>query len=67
MNQVSPTVLCHCAFSPAKTDPCLQVADYITWAVQRKYEQGDLQSYELIKHLIKSDYDYYQYGYKIFF
>jgi len=67
VNQVSPTVTCHCAFSPAKTDPCLQVADYLTWAVQRKYEGGDNRSYELVKHLIKSDYDYFRFGTKTFF
>ena len=67
VDQVSPTVTCHCAFSPAKTDPCLQVADYLTWAVQRKYERGDSRSYELVKHLIKSDYDYFRFGTKTFF
>ena len=51
VNQVSPTVTCHCAFSPAATDPCLQVADYLTWAIQRKYESEDTRSYDLIEHL----------------
>lgn len=67
VDQVSPTVVCHCAFSPAKSDPCLQVADYLTWAVQRKHESGDLRSYKQVEHLIKSDYDFFRFGSKIFF
>jgi hypothetical protein len=37
------------AFWPAESDPCLQIADYVTWAVQRKYQQQDERSYELIE------------------
>ena len=54
VNQVSPTVVCHCAFSPAQSDPCLQVADYMTWAVQRKLESADSRSYDLIKRQVGS-------------
>ena len=57
VNQVSPTVTCHCAFSPAASDPCLQVADYLTWAIQRKYESSDTRSYDSIKHLVKSEFE----------
>ncbi len=67
VNQVSPTVICHCAFSPAKTDPCLQVADYLTWAIQRKNEGGDDRSFAQVKHLIASEYHYFQYGQKNYF
>jgi hypothetical protein len=67
VNQVSPTVSCHCAFSPAQSDPCLQVADYMTWAIQRKRESGDSRSYDLIKHQIDSDYDFFKWGSKTFF
>jgi Protein of unknown function (DUF3800) len=67
VNQVSPTVTFHCAFSPAQSDPCLQVADYMTWAIQRKFELGDDRSYELIKHQVSTAYDYFQYGYKTFY
>ena len=28
------------AFWPAQADPCLQAADYVTWAIQRKHEAG---------------------------
>ncbi|HEX3563289.1 MAG TPA: DUF3800 domain-containing protein [Solirubrobacterales bacterium] len=57
VNQVSPTITCHCAFSPSASDPCLQVADYLTWAIQRKYESEDLRSYDLVSHLVKSEFE----------
>lgn len=67
VNQVSPTVTCHCAFSPAATDPCLQVADYLTWAIQRKYESEDTRSYDLIEHLIKSEFEPFKRATKLFY
>lgn len=45
------------AFWPASTDPCLQIADYFSWAVQRKWERGDPRSYDLVKHRIRSEFD----------
>ena len=67
VNQVSPTVTCHCAFSPAASDPCLQVADYLTWAIQRKYESGDTRSYDLVKHLIKSEFEPFKKGRRLYY
>ena len=67
VNQVSPTVICHCAFSPAKTDPCLQIADYMTWAVQRRFELDDPRSWELIKDQAKLVYQPFIYGSKYFY
>jgi hypothetical protein len=60
VGQVSPTAVFHTAFSPAISDPCLQAADYMTWAVQRKYELGDTRSYDLVKHKIKSEFQPFQ-------
>lgn len=37
------------AYWPAATDPCLQIADYCCWAVQRKWERDDERSYRLIR------------------
>lgn len=62
MQQVSPTALYQTAFWSAASDPCLQVADYATWAVQRKYELGDTRSYDLIRHLIKSEFQPFKVG-----
>ena len=44
-------------FASSASDPCLQAADYCTWAIQRKWERGDSRSYDLIKHKIKYEYD----------
>ena len=60
--QVSPTVVFHTAFAPTMSDPCLQVADYLAWAVQRKYELGDERSYDLVKHLIASEFEPFAVG-----
>jgi hypothetical protein len=44
------------AFWPAESDPCLQIADYITWAAQRKYEQQDERSYNVIKDKVRTEF-----------
>lgn len=49
-------------FRPSYCDPCLQVADYCAWAIQRKWERGDTRSYDLIKHQITYEYDLWQRG-----
>jgi len=40
----------------------LQVADYINWAIQRKWEREDARSYALVKHAIKTEFDIFQNG-----
>lgn len=53
----------HCVVAwPTSSDPCLQVADYCTWAIQRKWERQDLRPYELISPKICSEYDVWQLG-----
>lgn len=49
-------------FMPCHADPCLQVADYCAWAIQRKWERDDTRSYELIKDRITYEYDLWQRG-----
>ena len=49
-------------FCSSASDPCLQVADYCTWALQRKWERGDTRSYDLIKHKIKYEYELWEHG-----
>ena len=36
MSQISPANALKSAHWPASTDPCLQIADYSSWAIQRK-------------------------------
>jgi hypothetical protein len=53
----------HCVVAwPTSSDPCLQVADYCTWAIQRKWERGDPRSYNLIASKIQSEYDVWRIG-----
>lgn len=52
-------------FMPCTSDPCLQVADYCAWAIQRKWEspnQRDVRSYDLIKDRITYEYDFWRHG-----
>lgn len=37
---------------PSHAEKCLQAADFISWAIFRKYEQNDYEYYELIKNKI---------------
>lgn len=54
-------------FCPSATDPCLQVADYCTWAIQRKWERGCERSYNLIRDRITHEYDLFARGTKLHF
>lgn len=54
-------------FRPAHCDPCLQVADYCAWAIQRKWERGDTRSYDLIKHKITREYDLWGHGTTLYY
>jgi len=49
-------------FASSASDPCLQVADYCTWAIQRKWERGCTRSYDLIKHRITHEVDLFRSG-----
>lgn len=62
VRQVSPTLSYQVAFWPFESDPCLQVTDYCTWAIQRKWELTDPRSHVLIEDKIKSEYDVWQRG-----
>jgi len=57
------------AFWPCQTDPCLQVADYCTWAIQRKWESDgrDVRSYNLIKDRITYEYELWKHGTKLYY
>ena len=46
----------------ASSEPCLQVADYCSWAIQRKWERMDTRSYALIEGKIRSEFDIFRWG-----
>jgi Protein of unknown function (DUF3800) len=54
-------------FRPCVADPCLQVADYCAWAIQRKYERNDERSYIGIKDRITYEYDLWSKGSKHYY
>ena len=60
LNQTSPTTDAKSAMWPATSDPCLQVADYCSWAIQRKWELSDERSYKLLQDKIASEFDLFQ-------
>lgn len=67
MQQVSGSTPFRVASWAAASEPCLQVADYCSWAVQRKWERGDSRSYDLIKRKIKSEYDLFARGSTLYY
>lgn len=44
-------------FCPAMADPCLQIADYCAWAIQRKWERNDLRAYQFVSDKIAREHD----------
>jgi len=62
VQQVLPGVPYVTTFTAAGCDPCLQLADYCTWAIQRKWEKNDLRSYALIQGRITSEFNLWRHG-----
>jgi hypothetical protein len=60
MQQVSPTTSYRVAFWTAASEPCLQIADYCAWAIQRKWERGDERSYALLKDKVRSEFEIFR-------
>lgn len=51
----------------SKSSVGLQVADYVNWAIGRKWERGDTRSYDIIKPSLKSEFDIFQHGSKTWY
>lgn len=49
-------------FPRAVADPCLQIADYCAWAIQRKWERGDKKCYDVISSKIGTEFDLWRSG-----
>lgn len=56
-------------FCKSATDPCLQVADYCIWAIQRRFESGgtDDRAYRLIRNRIEYEYELWGHGTKHYY
>jgi hypothetical protein len=55
------------SFCPCACDPCLQIADYCTWAIQRKWERNDVRSHGLIAKQITYEFDLWDHGNKLYY
>lgn len=60
--QCLPGIKTHSTFWPSNTDPCLQVADYCAWAIQRAWERGDSRRLDQIKSKVRTQYDLFRSG-----
>lgn len=67
VRQVTPTANFRTASWAAHSEPCLQVADYCCWALQRKWETGDTRSYERIRPKIVTEFDAFAIGRKHYY
>ena len=46
----------------SKSTYCLQIVDYCNWSILRKWERGDLRSYDLIKDWTRSEFNIFEKG-----
>jgi hypothetical protein len=67
MWQVAPTSTCRTACWDARSDGCLQAADYCSWALQRKWENGDVNAYARIEDKICSEFELFSRGGRYFY
>jgi hypothetical protein len=54
LHKRDPEIKFNIYFPPSASYGSLQIVDYINWAIYRKWDGGDLRSYELIKKYLKS-------------
>jgi hypothetical protein len=62
IEQVSKTDKFRTACWDAAHDPCLQIADYCSWAISRKWETGDTGPYSHISAKIRSEFNAWSFG-----
>ncbi len=62
VKQVAPVTAHQVAAWDHDSDPCLQVADYCTWAIQRKWELNDDRSHVLIASSIRTEFNVWALG-----
>lgn len=51
----------------SKSNFQLQVADYCTWAIYRKWTRQDLRSYKLIAQAVRSEFDIFRTGIRMYY
>jgi hypothetical protein len=56
-----------CLHHASKSNFDLQVADYCNWAIYRKWEKGDDRSYGVIASAIRSEFDIFRSGERLYY
>lgn len=51
----------------SKSNCDLQIADYCNWAIYRKWESGDARSYDIIKRVVRSEFDIFWSGTRFYY
>jgi hypothetical protein len=54
-------------FHSSKSDLNLQIADYLNWAVFRKWERNDHRSYSLISKFVTSEFETFKRGSEVYY
>jgi len=54
-------------FHSTKSDVNSQIADYCCWAIKKKWADGEIRPYDEIKKNIKSEFDIFRKGTKLFY
>jgi hypothetical protein len=67
VQQVSPCRRYRVGFWPSASDPCLWVADYCTWAVQRQWETNDPSYLNQLSSKLYSNFDVWAPGKKYYY
>ncbi|CTQ74172.1 DUF3800 domain-containing protein [Roseibium alexandrii] len=62
VQQIVPREQWEVSFADSANDPCLWLADYCAWAIQRKWERNEDEFYNMIKPKINSEYDLWERG-----
>lgn len=62
VQQVSPTAKYRTAGLDAVSDPCLQIADFCSWAFQRKWESGKDDVLKLLQAKVFSEFNVFKKG-----
>ena len=67
VHQTSPAKATKSAMWSAASDTCLQIADYCSWAIYRKWESSDTRSYQLIQDKIASELETFRFGETVYY
>ena len=67
INQTSPAKTTKSAMWSAASDTCLQIADYCSWAIYRKWERSDTRSYKVIQNKIVSELETFRHGVTVYY